>query len=393
MVVGEALRAPQSWTGGTAEAYDRWAGYAVRATAELAAALRRAEAEIARGGPGLAERLAAIELPAAVPVREAPASAPEPAAWTRDRANRVRLAAQLRELRAIARPTAAQRRRLAMAETVAARLAELDGAVDPITGARVPVQLLTYEPEAFGGDGAVVVSIGDLAAADRVGVLVPGMGTTAASLGAVGGGAARLYAAARRADPDGSVAAIAWIGYDAPSGRGAAAQVVTGHAASRGAERLRADLAEVSAMAPDDVRTVVFGHSYGATTAATAGRHGALAGTVDAMVLFGAPGAGPVRSAAELGLADGVYVARDRDDPVPPGAFLGSLAGRALGMVPGLMGLGLGVDPAAESFGATAIAADGPTGRLGAHSGYLDAASPALAEFGRILAGVRDDAR
>ncbi|WP_415847456.1 alpha/beta hydrolase, partial [Tsukamurella strandjordii] len=205
-----ALRAPETWRGAAAQAYDRWSGYEARAAAELDAALRRAEAEIARAGPGLAERLAAIELPAAVAPGAPPAPAPRapaprapaprtPSAVARDRDNRARLAADLQRLRSGGRLSAAQRRLLATAESVAGRLAELDRTVDPSTGAPVPVHLLTYDPHAFRGDGAVVVAIGDLAAADHVGVLVPGMGTTAGSLGAVGGGAAQLYAAARRA--------------------------------------------------------------------------------------------------------------------------------------------------------------------------------------------------
>ncbi|GAA1100531.1 alpha/beta hydrolase [Tsukamurella strandjordii] len=393
-----ALRAPETWRGAAAQAYDRWSGYEARAAAELDAALRRAEAEIARAGPGLAERLAAIELPAAVAPGAPPAPAPRapaprtPSAVARDRDNRARLAADLQRLRSGGRTFAAHRRLLATAESAAGRLAELDRTVDPITGASVPVHLLTYDPHAFRGDGAVVVAIGDLAAADHVGVLVPGMGTTAASLGAVGGGAAQLYAAARRADPGAAVATVAWIGYDAPSGRGALAQVSTTRSAERGAALLRDDLAALGRLSPAGSRTVVFGHSYGSTTAAIAGRGGALSGTVDAMVLFGSPGTGPVHRAAELGLAEGVYVARDPDDPVPPGTFLARALGVALGAAPGLTGFGVGNDPAAESFGAKAITVEGPTGPRGAHSGYLDPGSPALAEFGRVLAGRSGDA-
>ncbi|MCS3781403.1 alpha/beta hydrolase family protein [Tsukamurella ocularis] len=365
-----------AWRGEPADAYERWAGLEVRAAEELDAALDRAVAEIRSGGGELAARLAAIDLPAAVPpggtwapsiparTLGRPASAAQ-----RDRENRALLAADLR-----ATPPGPRRR---MLETIDARLRELGRGGET-------VQLVEYEPDAFGGDGAVAVALGDLDTARTIGVVVPGMGTTAASIGAVTRNAANLRAAARRADPTTSTATLAWIGYDAPSGRAAAAQVLTGAHARRGAAELRADLEDLARMRPDDPRVVVFGHSYGATTATTAGAGGALAGTVDAMVLLGSPGAGPVRSASELAMP--VYVARDSDDPVPR---VGAADGAAQGLRR-LFGveLGLGMDPAAASFGATVVDAEAPTGfGMGAHSGYFDEGSRALDAFAAILTG------
>ncbi|CAM3917724.1 alpha/beta hydrolase [Tsukamurella ocularis] len=375
-----------AWRGEPADAYERWAGLETRAAEELDAALDRAAAEIRSGGGELAARLAAIELPAAVPLAgtrvparapSAPVRAPDrPAsAAQRDRENRARLAADLR-----AAPPGPRRRTL---ETIDARLRDLGRG-----GATV--QLFEYDPGAFGGDGAVAVAIGDLDTARTIGVVVPGMGTTAASIGAVTRNAVNLQAAARRADPTTATATLAWIGYDAPSGRTAVAQVLTGAHARRGAAELRADLADLARMRPDDPRVVVFGHSYGATTAATAGAGGALAGTVDAMVLFGAPGTGPVRAAAELGMP--VFVARDSDDPV---ARVGATDGAAQGLRR-LFGveLGLGMDPAAPSFGATEVDAEAPTGLgMAAHSGYFDEGSRALDAFATILTGGGPHAR
>lgn len=371
------------WRGEPADAYVRWARLEQRAAQELDEALERATAEIRAGGGELAARLAAIDLPPPaflLPSRGAPVPRRAPSnpvrtpvrpksAAERDRANRARLAADLRSLRGA---------RLATAKVIDARLRELARGGET-------VQLFEYEPAAFGGDGSVVVSIGDLDTAQNVGVVVPGMGTTAASIATVTTGAAQLQVAARRADPLAATAVLAWIGYDAPSGGAAAAQVLTGAHARRGALELQADIADIAAMrAADDPRIVVFGHSYGSTTAATAGAGGALAGSVDAMVLLGSPGAGPVRSAAELAMP--VYVARDPDDPVP-------YVGRADGASQGLrrwfgVELGLGMDPTAPSFGATRLEADGPTGfGTSAHSGYFDEGSPSLEAFGRILTG------
>ncbi|MET9327167.1 alpha/beta hydrolase [Tsukamurella sp. NPDC003166] len=365
------------WRGEPATAYARWAALEERAARELASALERASAEIRSGGGELAARLAAIELPAAV-VAGAPSSPvrlptrPRTAAQ-RDLENRARLAVDL--------GGSGPHRKIAA--IIAGRLAELARGGET-------VQLIEYDPAAFGGDGAVVVAIGDLDAARNIGVVVPGMGTTAASIGSVTLDAARLQVAARRADPTTATATVAWIGYDAPSGPAAAGQVLTGVHARRGAAELRADLADLRRMRPDRPRVVVFGHSYGSTTVATAAADGALAGTVDALVLLGSPGAGPVRSAAETGVP--VYVARDRDDPVPAaGGFDG--AGRALRRLWGVE-LGLGADPSAPSFGATALPAGGPAGfGVAAHSGYFDEESSSLGAFAEVLVGARSAAR
>lgn len=396
-----------TWRGAPAEAYERWAGLEARAAEELDAALDRAADEIRGGGGELAARLAAIELPAAIPLAAPAAVAPTAAgsataapvrgapvagapsmptrprtAAQRDRENRARLAADLRGLRARRRSPAGDAK-LRMLETIDARLRELDRSGET-------VQLHEYDPDAFGGDGAVVVALGDLDTASAIGVVVPGMGTTAASIGTVTRDAANLQAAARRANPATSTATLAWIGYDAPSGPTAVAQVLTGAHARRGAAELRNDLADLARMRPDGPRVVVFGHSYGATTVATAGAGGALAGSVDAMVLLGSPGAGPVRSAAELGMP--VHIARDSDDPIPRVGMTDG-AGRALRNLFGVE-LGLGMDPAAPSFGARAVDAEGPTGfGPAAHSGYFDEGSRSLEAFAAILTGGGTDGR
>ncbi|TWS21918.1 hypothetical protein FK268_22275 [Tsukamurella sputi] len=373
------------WRGAAADAYGRWARLEAGAMEELDAALDRAAAEILSGGGELAARLAAIELAVAVPFSGAPlGGAPSMpvrkvrSAAARDRENRRLLAADLQELRARSR-TRAVAARLAALESLATRIAELEAAGET-------VQLFEYDPLAYGGDGIAVVAIGDLDSARNVGVVVPGMGTTLASVGAVTRNAENLLSAARRADPAATTATVAWIGYDAPSGRGSAA--VLGRAnAERGAAELQEDLRDIAALR-DDRRLVVFGHSYGSTTAATAGARGALVGTVDAMVLLGSPGAGPVRSAKELGMP--VYVARDPDDPVPRVPLTHGAT-----RLPRLLGadIGLGVDPASRAFGAIALPAGAPGFDPGAHSGYFDEGSRSLQAFGDVLAGVGARAR
>ncbi|KXP03258.1 alpha/beta hydrolase [Tsukamurella pseudospumae] len=411
VVIGET-----AWRGTAADAYAGWAAREGGALRELAVAIELAEREILAGGGGLAERLAAIDLPAAPALDGADAArspeseggerwgpgraeidqvalgapslpVPRPgrprSAARRDEENRARLAADLRALRG-KRRSRAERAELEMLERLSARLAELDR-----TGRTV--QLFDYDPTAFGGDGIAVVAIGDLDTAQNVGVVVPGMGTTAASIGDVSANAVHLYDAAARADPARSTATVAWIGYDAPSGRASPFEVRNRAAARQGAFRLQDDLRDIAALrAVADARVVVFGHSYGSTTTALAGADGALAGTVDAMVLVGSPGVGSVGSTAELGVP--VFVARHPDDPVP---LIGRTDG-VLGSVRRLLGVevGLGADPSAPSFGATPLPVDGARGfGLAAHSGYFAEGSRSLDAFAAVLTGGSDRAR
>ncbi|NMD56745.1 MULTISPECIES: alpha/beta hydrolase [Tsukamurella] len=366
-----------AWRGTPAAAYAGWASRQDAAAAALAVALAAAEREILAGGGGLAERLAAIDLPAAV---GAP-SMPVRRTASRDRENRRRLAADLAFLRERGRRRDhAEDARLAALGALEARIVALEAGGET-------VQLVAYESGAFAGDGIAVVAIGDLDAAQNVGVVVPGMGTTLGSVTAVLGNAENLLAEARRADPSRTVATVAWIGYDAPSGWGSA-KVLGRSAATHGAAALQRDLREIDALV-EDRRVVVFGHSYGSTTVATAGADGALAGTVDAMVLLGSPGAGPVRSAAELGIP--VYVARDPADPIPQVARTDGAArlARLFGIY-----VGLGTDPAAPSFGATALpAGERALPTAGAHSGYFAEGSPSLRAFAEVLMGGGGDAR
>ncbi|WP_344995852.1 alpha/beta hydrolase, partial [Tsukamurella soli] len=279
----------------------------------------------------------------------------------------------LATLRAKADRSRAERTRLARDEALDEQLIALARRRDPVTGAPLPVQLFEFDPAAYGGDGVAVVSVGDLDTADNVGVIVPGMGTTVSSIATLGPSAARLYSAARTSAPAETDATVVWIGYDAPSGPRALAQVVTSERARRGGDELRADLRDIAAMrGARDPHLVVFAHSYGSTTMGYAGAGGALAPVVDSVVLLGSPGAGPVRTAGEFGARDGVYVAATHDDPI---TWLGGYP------------VGLGADPAAATFGAIRLAAES-TAPLGTtHSRYFDEGSEALANFARVLTG------
>jgi hypothetical protein len=75
------------------------------------------------------------------------------------------------------------------------------------------VQLLVFDP----ARGRIAVARGDVDAADHVTTFVPGTGTTLDDVDGLLERASDLVRAARRADPAGRTAAVAWLDYDAPS--------------------------------------------------------------------------------------------------------------------------------------------------------------------------------
>ena len=131
------------------------------------------------------------------------------------------------------------------------------------------------------------VAVGDVDSADHVAVLTPGFGTT------VGNDLPRAVAtvagvrdrSAALLDGSGSVATVAWLGYDAPGVLG----VSTAGAARRGGADLARFLDGVDAARGADPHLTALGHSYGSLTTGYALQqaHG-----VDDAVLFGSPGIG-----------------------------------------------------------------------------------------------------
>ena len=213
-------------------------------------------------------------------------------------------------------------------------LALVGAAADPVTGRPVEAHLLAYDPDAFGGDGRVVVAAGDPATADDVALLVPGLGSDADSAAVHTRRALDLHLAARREDPGDGNAVVAWIGYDAPDGIG----VLSERMARAGGALLADAVGDLrDGRAHDPAHLTVVGHSYGATTASLAAT-GPRGLDADDVVLAGSPGAADADSAADLRIRPGhVWVLRNSHDPV---AALGS-AGP----------LGLGEDPALDSLG------------------------------------------
>jgi len=159
-------------------------------------------------------------------------------------------------------------------------------------------QFLAFDPR---GNGRVVEVLGDLGAADRIAVLVPGSSTTADNYNAgldfvrdraPAVQARALYDATRAAAPGQHVAVIAWLGYDAPQGVGrTAAREELARAGASALDRFTADLAT---MRPN-ARVTVIGHSYGSVVVGLAAAD--LPSQVKDLVVVGSPGMGVLRAA------------------------------------------------------------------------------------------------
>ncbi|MDQ0365604.1 alpha/beta hydrolase [Catenuloplanes indicus] len=217
---------------------------------------------------------------------------------------------------------------------------------------------LGFDPR---GDGQAVEVVGDLATAERITIVVPGVATTLDTFTRGLGDVARrapavqaraIHEAALAHDPHARVAVIAWLGYDPPDGVGVSA---AREEVARSGARALGEL--LSALRPGVPVTLV-GHSYGAIVAGLAVRVGAPA--VTDLVALGAPGIGAAKAADLPGVrvwaarADADWIAR-----VP--------AGR-------LLGFGLGTPPSAPSFGALPL----PTAPSTVHDAYLTDGSPTL---------------
>jgi hypothetical protein len=224
------------------------------------------------------------------------------------------------------------------------------------------------------GNGRVVEVFGNLAAADRIAVLVPGVSTTADNFNTgLDGVPARapavqglaLYDATAAASPGKHVAVIAWLGYDAPQGVGRTA--AREELARAGATALDEFTEDLAIMRPN-ARVTVIGHSYGSVVAGLAAAK--LPSQVKDIVVVGSPGMG-VSRAADLHTAAHVWAgqaAQDWIDWVP--AFQ-------------VWGAGHGTLPVTPGFGATVFGTNGVTD----HDHYLAPGTQSLANIVSIVLG------
>jgi len=250
------------------------------------------------------------------------------------------------------------------------------------------VLLLRYQPEAFRGEGAAAIAMGDPDTAANTAVLVPGLASNVrdGTLGAADG--PRLYDEAARADGTRRSAVIVWMGYDSPNTWYDPGLWAPGMARTGG----RALAHDVNALAVTHVgppaHVTVIGSSYGSTAVSDAAAASGM--RADDVVLVGCPGTDLAHSAADFHLRAGghLFVGAASADAVTwsPGHLSG----------PGLRGptvVGLGDDPAVDGYGSTRFKAEVPgftVNPFSDHSHYFDDRSESLFSIADVVSGHGD---
>jgi len=315
-------------------------------------------------------------------------------ASARDRANRLLLESDLAELHqkeADGTLTDQEKQRLKNAEATQKALKYSDDYVVPGTNDHPGGQLWLYDPDAFNGDGRVAIALGDLDTADDVSVSVPGIQTQMDGVAGNMKDTAHLYESARHSGDGSSVATMFWLGYDTPAGDLLEwGEVPSEDRATDGGARLADAVDGLRASRPDNpAHMTAIGHSYGSTTTSYAATNHHLA--VDDIALIGSPGTGPADHASDFSVgADHVYDGRNSRDLV---AALGEQGWLRKSQ---LLGLGLGVDPSSEDFGAHRFEAESVNRadhirNIDDHTRYYDRDSESLYNLGRIVDGHGDD--
>jgi len=226
------------------------------------------------------------------------------------------------------------------------------------------VDLLAYDPDAFGGQGRVAIGLGDLSRADNIAVLTPGIGNSPMACAPLLDLAGRLREQATSTDPTAETAVVLWLGYDIPmsAGRDGYADVHTAYAdvyatlssanAEAGGALLADDVRKFTAMAPPSALVTLVGHSMGSVVTSQAARQPI---PVDNLLLLGSPGTGPgVRTADDYPTVPAGHVfvgSHDGDVVTGPAVDIGAFLAGAwyLGRINPSP---FGTDPARAAFGA-----------------------------------------
>ncbi|BCJ32131.1 alpha/beta hydrolase [Actinocatenispora sera] len=222
--------------------------------------------------------------------------------------------------------------------------------------------------------GRVAEVFGDLTRADRIAVIVPGVGNRPATFDRTTAAhpyrsphaqAAQLYRQATATAPAARVAVVGWLGYRPPPdlGRGAAREEL----ARAGATALDRFTAGLAAVRPHAAITVV-GHSYGSVVAGLAAHR--FPRQVGDVAVVGSPGMG-VDRAADLHTRARVWAGCAGDDWIRD--------------VPDvqLLGVGHGTAPTDPGFGARRFGTAG----VRAHDRYFAPGTESLANLTAILLG------
>jgi len=254
-------------------------------------------------------------------------------------------------------------------------LDEISSALDS-SGSHPRRTLMTVDPT---GQGRAAIVVGDLATADYVSYMIPGMWFTVdGQIGDWTNSAVRLYeeqthwiAQFGESDPAeaaNTVAVVAWMGYETPN----LTNIGSLDLAYEGRDAITAAVEGLQTVRGDDQPYVsLLAHSYGSTAVLMALTENDF--DVDALALVGSPGSA-ARSVDELHVRNkNVYVGEAAFDFVPNSAFFGS-------------------DPGAESYGAHSMSVAGGTdpltnSRLSAallHNDYFTAGTESMRNMALI---------
>ncbi|GAB7188077.1 hypothetical protein ATKI12_7908 [Kitasatospora sp. Ki12] len=232
-------------------------------------------------------------------------------------------------------------------------LMELKKRLDRQDGAPEEKQLflLGLDPKAYDHDGRAIIAMGNPDTADHTAVMVPGTGTTLASMPGQIERINALQRASMQTAPGAKVSVISWLGYDAPEIPVMEAPNVAVAGTTRaedGAEALRQFTKGVRVAQGDHhTHLTVDSHSYGTTVVGAAAAGGEGLGADD-IIAMASPGM-TVQRADQLHIEPNhFWTGRADDDNI-------ALA----------TGLTLGGDPMMDMFGGNNIQVD-----TSGHSGY-----------------------
>lgn len=246
-------------------------------------------------------------------------------------------------------------------------------------GSDAPKSLLSFDAT---GSGRASIVIGNLATADYVTYLVPGMffsvntalntwTNIAVDLNKEQNQWVSTLAAADPSMAGKTVATVAWIGYQTPGITGIASL----NLADQGASQIgRAVDGMQAARSGSEPFVTVIGHSYGSTAAMIELANGDM--HVDALALIGSPGSA-AQTASDLSVKhNNIYVGEAAWDPVVNSAFYGS-------------------DPGSGAFGATKMSVAGGVDPIthkaltasAGHLGYFEPGSESMRNLALIGLG------
>ncbi|WP_236792375.1 alpha/beta hydrolase [Amycolatopsis sp. GM8] len=233
---------------------------------------------------------------------------------------------------------------------------------------------LLFDPR---GRGRIAEVFGDLATADRIAILVPGVGNQLNNFWTGVGDrgyrapavqAGNLYQSAVQEGTVTHFAVIAWLGYDTPDGVGiSAAREDVARAGAAALDRFVAGLVAVRPHAT----IALLGHSYGSTVIGVAASR--LPGAVTDIAVFGSPGMS-ADNVAGLHTTARVWVGQSTGDWIK--------------WVPGIQvfGLGHGTKPTDPRFGARIF----PTVGVPDHDHYLSPGTDSLGSLTSIATSGTD---